>query len=189
MKVKDPNETQIEVGKVSLQIQKPEYKKTQVISDKIAELLLKQVAREMFNHNLYATFCDYFKIIGLDPLAEYFKSRAKEEMNHHSWITEYLSDCSIPFAYPQIDAIEMEIPNHLFPFQKTVDAEIETTEWIKKIADIVFEEKDWQTFFWIRKLVDEQVEEEGLSLKVLQLASQETDWITKSEAILNFYKN
>jgi ferritin len=170
-----------------MDITKPTFKKTQVITDKVAELLIRQISRELYNHNLYNTFSSYFSIRGLYKLEEYYRARANEELNHHIWIRDYLQLCNVPFAYPQVDAVEIEIPDDVAPFQQTIDAEIETTEWINEIYASATELEDQQTKKWLAKLEIEQSEEESLSLKVYQLATIDCDWITKQDAIIDFY--
>lgn len=186
MKVKIPT---IKVNDVEMKIEKPDFKKQQVISDDIATLLIRQISRELYNHNLYNTFSSYFAIRGLNLLEDYYKDRAKEEVNHHIWIRDYLQECNIPFAYPQVDAVEVEINDEVSPFLQTVDAEIETTQWINEIYEKASELGDQQTKKWLTKLIDEQTEEESLSLKVLRLAEIECDWITKQDAIIKFYES
>lgn len=189
MQIKDEkDDAGIEVGKVQRKIEEPKFKKTQVITDEISELLIRQISRELYNHNLYNTFSNYFAMRGLDKLEDYYEARAGEEQNHHIWIREYLQDCNIPFAYPQVDAIEIEIPDEVSPFKQTVEAEIETTEWINEIYEKACEIGDQQTKKWLSLLINEQTEEESISLKIYQLACIDTDWITKQDAIIDFYE-
>ncbi len=178
----------IEPGKIQMEIPKPKFKRERVIPEEVAVLLVDQIGRELYNHNLYNTFSSYFSMKGLFKLQDYYEDRATEEYNHHNWIAEYLKDCVVPFGYPQVNAIEVEIPNELSPFEQTVQAEIETTEWINNIYKKASELNDQQTKKWLTKLIMEQVEEEQLSLKVLQLAQVDTDWITKANEILEFYE-
>jgi ferritin len=188
--IKQPDPDIIEGGVVERDIEQPEYKYNQVISDKVAELLVKQISRELYNENLYSTFANYFAINGLDKLEDYYQGRADEEHEHHTWIRDYLRDANIPFAYPRVDEIEVEIEDHLDPFKQTVKAEIETTEWINDIAKAAQEEGDYQTLLSIiKKLQDEQVEEQSLSLKVLAMAAIDTDWLTKATEILEYYED
>lgn len=177
----------LEVAEVEQEINQPKFKKAQVITDKIAELLVRQISRELYNHNLYNTFSNYYAIRGLGKLEEYYNSRANEELNHQTWIRDYLRVCNIPFAYPQVDAVEIEIPDDESPFSQTIEAEIKTTEWINEIYDQAAEDKDQQTKKWLAKLINEQIEEESLSLKVAQIAAIDCDWLTKQAEILDFY--
>lgn len=57
-------------------------------------------------------------------------------------------------------------------------------------------EGDWATFNWLMgdddekgRLVKEQVEEESISRTIANMAQEDTDWLTKEDTILSFYRN
>lgn len=134
------------------------------LSDKIIEMLVKQLGCEMANHNLYKTFANYFATEGLNKLEIYWNGRANEEMVHHNWIFDYLTENDASFQYPPIPAISIDIRSRITPFEATVDREIETTLGINKIVDQALKEGDWATFQWLNgdshdtgMLVKEQV--------------------------------
>ena len=159
------------------------------MSDELASLLNEQISHELFNHNLYKTFANHFKVSGLSKLEEYFNDRAKEELHHQRWIIDYLNECDVPTIYPEVKDVTVNITDHLAPFGLTIDAEIETTILINNIVDKAMEEKDWQTFQWLmEKLVPEQHEEEQLSREAFKMASMDTDWLTIQDSILERYK-
>lgn len=119
------------------------------LSQTIVEMLVKQLGAEMANHNLYKSFANYFATEGLTRLEVYFNGRADEEMLHHSWIYKYLTENDAVFQYPPIPAINVDIRDRNFPFDATVDREIETTLGINKIVDQALKEGDWATFQWL----------------------------------------
>ena len=49
------------------------------LSDKMVELLLRQLSHELYNHNLYRSFANYYGINGLAVLESYYIKRAEEE--------------------------------------------------------------------------------------------------------------
>ena len=51
-------------------------RKLSLISQTIVDLLVKQLAHELKNRNLYLSFANYFIVNGIDDLAEYYKKRA-----------------------------------------------------------------------------------------------------------------
>lgn len=164
------------------------------LSKDIIDMLVTQLGAELSNHNLYKTFANYFGTNGLPKLEEYFLKRAEEEYLHHNWIYWYLSYNDASFTYPKVDAIDIDIPNHVFPFTATVDKEIETTMHINEIVDQAAKEKDWATFNWLNgsskeegQLVKEQVEEESISRTIADLAQEDNDWLIKQDSILSFY--
>lgn len=164
------------------------------LSKEIIDMLVTQLGAELSNHNLYKTFANYFGTNGLPKLEEYFLKRAEEEYLHHNWIYWYLSYNDASFTYPKVDAIDIDIPNHVFPFTATVDKEIETTMHINEIVDQAAKEKDWATFNWLNgsskeegQLVKEQIEEESISRTIADLAQEDNDWLIKQDSILSFY--
>ena len=166
-----------------------EKRRVRTLSENLELLLNNQISHEMYNHNLYKSFGNYFKVNGLSKLEEYFNDRAKEELVHHGWIIDYLNECDVPTLYPEIKEVDVEITNYIDPFGLTIDAEIETTVLINNIVDVAMEEKDWQTFQWLmEKLVPEQHEEEEISREIFRLATVDTDWLTIQDFILERYK-
>ena len=170
-------------------------RRIQSISPEIAQLLIEQIPRELHNHAIYRTFANFFALKGLESLEKYYIARAEEEIEHHRWIVDRLNYCDVAFSYPSTPAVLEEFPEddeeaHIFPFDRTVDLEIETTEWICKIADAAKECGDWETFYWLQKtLIDEQTEEEATSRTALDIARmKDSSWIRKSREILKLLK-
>lgn len=167
---------------------------SRILSDKIINKLVQQISHEMYNHNLYSGFANYYKIKGLENLYEYYTRRAHEELEHHRWIVDYLNENHIDFTYPTIPEVTETYNDLVTPFELTLDKEIETTNLILDIVDLAQEEKDWITFNWLMRdsapcLVAEQREEESISRTALFIAKQEDSWISKADAILNAYNS
>ncbi|KZX17229.1 ferritin [Methanobrevibacter filiformis] len=165
-----------------------EERRVSSISPKTAELLIAQIGHELYNHNLYKTFANYFAVKGLHKLEEYYTLRAGEELEHHTWIVDRLNYADVSYKYPAIPEVDAEIKDEEDTFLQTLDKEIETTELIYNIVNTAKEEKDWETVYWLQEtLVNEQTEEEHISRKFLKTAKQDTDWIAKEEYILDSY--
>lgn len=164
------------------------------LSDTIQKLLLRQLANELYNSNLYRSFANYYGVRGFSKLEEYYLARAEEEKKHHDWVYHWLSYNDVEFKYPEIPAIQEEWKNMEDPFQLTVDQEINTTLNIYDIVDQALEEKDWMTWNWLHDhneetgmLVAENNEEESLSRTVRDIAMSDADWLKKEAAIYNLY--
>lgn len=164
------------------------------LSDAMIKMLTTQLAAELSNKHLYMTFANYFGTSGLPKLEEYFKRRADEEELHHYWIWWYLGYCDAEFHYPAVGPIDLEIPDHVFPFKATVDKEIETTMRINEIVEQALKEKDWTTYNWLMgtdkehgMLVKEQNEEESVSRTIADMAQEGDSWLIKQNSILSFY--
>lgn len=170
--------------------------RTTFISDSVKELLVMQLAHELYNYNLYKVFSAYFHTNDLPKLGIYFEGRAEEELKHSNWVYNYLVDTGAKFTYPSIPAVKVDIKNHLTPFELTVDQEIDTTLKIEQIINQAIKEGDWITFSILTgkddkygMLMVEQLEEMNLSNTVLSLAQEEGSWLKKQETILRFYRN
>lgn len=161
-------------------------RKQTLISEGLSNLLVKQLAHELKNFNLYKTFSNYFTIEGIDELAEYYEKRAAEEMHHHDWIFSYLTEGDIKFQYPAIEANNIKVTNYIEPFQLTVEREIETTNLLYNIYEAAKAEKDYMTSIWLeRPLLLEQIEEENTSRAALLIMEEDADIYIKSGRILD----
>lgn len=161
------------------------------LSEKVAKLLVEQMAEELYNHNLYMTFASYFKTKGLEDLVWYFQMRGLEEYEHHRWIAKYLDENLVSYAYPAVDAVEESIEDETTPFELTVEVELDTTKGIYEILDAAIEAHDYKTVAWLNaggKLIQEQIEEEHVSKVILEIAKQEDSWISKASAIRAAYE-
>ncbi|MDR2623913.1 MAG: hypothetical protein LBC39_05025 [Methanobrevibacter sp.] len=166
-----------------------EERRVQAIKPKTAELLIEQIGHELYNHNLYRTFANYFAVKGLNKLEEYYTFRADEEVTHHKWIVDRLNYADVLYKYPEVPAVDVDIKDEEDTFVQTLDKEIETTALIYNIVETAKEEKDWETVKWLQDtLVDEQTEEEHISRKFLKISRQDTDWVTKEDYILTEYQ-
>ena len=164
-------------------------RKQQLISENLSKLLVRQLAHELKNFNLYKTFANYFTIEGIDDLAAYYNKRAAEEMKHHDWIFEYLTEGDVRFEYPEIIPNNIKVKSLLEPFQLTVDREIETTELLYAIYEAAEAEKDHMTCVWLqRPLLLEQIEEENTSRAALLVMEENADIFIKAERILDLLK-
>lgn len=169
--------------------------RTGTLSEKMVELLIRQLKHELYNHNLYRTFANYFGVKGFAVLEKYYIERAEEEKHHHDWIINYLGETDSNVKYPAIPEIEEEWDDMVKPFQITVDAEIKTTQMIYEMVDQASQEKDWGTYMWLLSenddwgmLVKEQVEEESTSRTALDIAEGEGSWYRKEKSIYDMYK-
>lgn len=171
------------------------YNKDCPLSEKMIEQLVKQMGVELSNFNLYNNFSNYFKKQGLYKLQRYFTARANEEKVHFDWIKKYLEYQDTEFIVPSIEQVDADIKDYVFPFQATVDREIQTTEEIYDIAKLAIKEEDFSTLNWLNgsspvegKLIPEQVEEMHISRAILKLALvKDADWLAIQDAIYNCY--
>lgn len=159
-------------------------RKLSLISQNVAELLVKQLAHELKNYNLYKSYANYFNIEGVNDLGDYYNKRASEELLHHQWIIDYLTDADIEFMYPAVEQNTEKYEDYVTPFKQTIDREIQTTELIYAIYEAAVTNKDYMTCSWLsEKLIKEQIEEENTSRAALDIMEQESDIYLRADQI------
>lgn len=167
-------------------------KTEQTISKELADMMITQLSREMYNHNVYKTYANFFFVRGLGKLFQYYEHRANEEYNHHNWFYDRLCQCGIEFDYPAIPSLKKEhqVTSHEQTFINTVALEIETTKEINAIIEQAIKEKDYTTEHWLKEvLLEEQHEEETISRFIRNISESKGDWIGKEGDILDFYND
>lgn len=160
-----------------------EYK---LISSKLEAMLIKQLAHELKNYNLYNSFANFYGLKGLADLEEYFSKRAVEEKNHHDWILKFLSDGDSRVKYPVIESnSEQDVSDIITPFKSTIKREIETTQMLYAIYEAAQAERDYMTSTWLyEKLIKEQIEEENTSRMALDIMNLDADLLNRCEKVL-----
>ena len=162
------------------------------IHPELQKMLVEQMSHELYNHNLYTSFANFYAINGLDKFSKYYSARAQEEYNHYLWCVNFANECCMQYTTPSIDAISEKWDNFIKPFELTVDVEIETTEMIYDMADKAREIGDYIFFQWLNKpglLIDEQNEEMSLSRKAYEIMQLDDSILAKQDAIENLYGN
>jgi len=155
------------------------------VSDAIGSLLVKQIAHELKNKNLYMTFANYYEVEGILDLAKYYRSQAAGEDSHHEWIMSYLSDANYKFSYPAVEENNVPIKSLIDPVNASLDREIQTTNMIYAIYDLAGTEKDYMTCAWLyEKLIKEQAEEEDLAKTVIDIMERDGDIFIKASQVL-----
>ncbi len=164
------------------------------LSPAMQKLMLRQLASEMANHNIYRSFANFYGVRGLSLLEEYYNRRAEEEMKHHNWVLGYLSETDTEYVYPEIPPVTEKWDTLEKPFDITVDKEIETTQMIQEMLDLAFDEGDYFTWDFIMghdsekgELLHEQREEENTSRTVRDIINTEGSWLRKEKSVLDFY--
>ena len=161
-----------------------------LVSPAVGDLLVAQVAHELKNYNLYMSFANFFSVEGIVDLEEYYRKRAAEELNHHQWCMDYLSDADFKFVYPQVEFNTEKFEDYVTPFKQTVDREIQTTQMLYKIYETATAEKDFMTASWLReKLIKEQIEEENTSRMAVTIMEEESDIYLRADKVLDLLED
>ena len=164
-------------------------RKLVLVSETISNLLIKQLAHELKNYNLYKSFANYYDVEGCVALAEYYNKRADEELLHHKWILDYLTEGDVKFIYPAVEQNSEKPTDYVMPFKATIDREIQTTQMIYAIYEAAIAEKDYMTASWLfDKLIKEQIEEENTSRMALTIMEEESDIYSQAKKVLKLLK-
>jgi ferritin len=165
-------------------------RKLSLISPTLAEILVKQIAHELKNRNLYLSYANYFSVEGIVDLEKYYRKRAAEENNHHQWIMDYLSNGDFKFIYPAVEENTEKYDDYVTPFKQTIDREILTTQMLYTIYDTAIAEKDFMMGSWLyEKLIKEQIEEENISRMARTIMEETSDIYLRAEKVLNLLES
>lgn len=132
-----------------------------MISNKIAELLNEQIAREQYAAQYYLSMSAWFYAKDLDGIANYFRVQSKEELMHADKMFDYLNDVGAEIVVGEIPQ-----PPHGFGsareiFEKALEHEKVVTKRIFNILKNANDEGDFATVSFLQWFVNEQVEEEA----------------------------
>ena len=164
----------------------------QTMSDAVASMMKAQMGREMYNHNVYKSYSNFFFVRGNIKMAKYYEERANEEYNHHNWFFDRLNQSGVELEYPAVEALKKQhqITTPEAAFTNTVALEIETTNEINAIVKQCISEGDYQNEHWLKEvLLEEQTEEETISRLIRDMAESKSDWLSKGSTILEFYED
>lgn len=164
-------------------------RKLQLVSPEVGSLMVKQIAHELKNYNLYRSYANFFNIEGIIPLETYYLQRAKEELLHHDWLSDYLAEGDFKFVYPAVEVNTEAFSKYIEPFVQTIDREIQTTQMIYAIYEQCLSEKDYMTCSWLyEKLIKEQIEEENTSRAARTIMEEDSDIFMKANRVKHLLK-
>ncbi len=138
-----------------------------MLSEKMVDLLNKQINLEFYSSNLYLQMSAWCEFSALESCAEFLRLHAEEEMTHMNRLFKYVADTG---ALPVIGAIDAPAANFedvIELFKEIYAHEQFITSEINNLAHSAFTEKDYSTFNFLQWYVGEQHEEEKLFKSIL----------------------
>lgn len=131
------------------------------LSEKLNEMLNKQILHELKNMMIYHQIQSYFEDMQLKNIAEYFSKQAEQEHEHSQIFMKYVNDRiggkvklnTVPFDGIEINSIE-DVANFY------IKTEEQTTELIEEIYYEASTEESFIDLPILSKMLNEQVEEE-----------------------------
>lgn len=147
------------------------------ISEKMEQLLNKQMTREAYQAQVYLSYGSWAEVNSFPGISAFLYKHSNEEREHMFKFLKYINDRGGNTTIEAIDAATVNPKNIGECLHAILKHEIENSKEIDKIVNLAHEEKDWATFNFGQWFVKEQIEEETLIKDVIDkynLASTET---------------
>ena len=132
-----------------------------MISEKIAQAINEQIAKEQFAAQYYLSMSAWFYKNDLDGIANYFRVQCKEELMHADKLFDFLNDIGGEIVIGSVEKPPYDFKNAIEIFEKALEHEKLVTKSIFNIMKMANEENDYATISFLQWFVNEQVEEES----------------------------
>lgn len=140
-----------------------------ILSARMRDAIIQQVATEQYSSNLYLTFASYFGDKGLDGCEAFFRNSSAEETQHALLFYNLLIDRGEKFQLKAVNASAIMPSSPLDAFTKLMENEVKVTRSIHNLYTIALEEKDYATQAFLHPFLLLQVQEEKEAQDLLQL--------------------
>lgn len=136
------------------------------ISEKIQDLLSKQVAHELTNANIYIYISHYFSNFELNNFSKMYLKQSDEEKQHANMIIQYMQDMDCIYQSYPVENKELDIKGILQAVELVYQTELKTTEYLNQISKTCVEDSDFVTHDFISQMLREQREEIASSREI-----------------------
>jgi bacterioferritin B len=140
-----------------------------MVTERLREMLTRQIASEVSAHMHYMAIYLYFKRISLDRWAELFYKQSMEEAGHAKKIMAFLLDNELEFDIPAIPGHSTKFESPLTACKAALQSERRVSGQFQEMAVAATDEKDFRTFQFLQWFIQEQVEEESKMQKLIDL--------------------
>lgn len=130
------------------------------LNEKVADILNKQINKELYSAYLYLTFADYYEDRNLKGYANWYMIQVQEEVAHAKILRRYLLDNDAKVTLEAIDKPTNEYANDLEPMEAGLKHEEYITSCINECYAAAYEIHDFRTMQMLDWFVKEQGEEE-----------------------------
>lgn len=138
-----------------------------MISNKMNDLINKQIQHELFSGHLYLSMGAYCSSIDLEGFASFFIEQEKEERMHAMKFYHYVNEQGGTVKIGGLDQPETAFKSLQEVFDMAWKHEQKVTGLINGLMDLAVQEKDYATQSFLKWYIDEQVEEEATMLSIL----------------------
>jgi ferritin len=140
-----------------------------MISERVAKLLVGQVASELGAHQAYLGTSLYFERQSLHQWAKLFRDQSVEEAGHASKIVAFLIDNEVDFDLPGLPTATTHYKSASEAVQVGLASEVKVTGQFNAMATAAVEAGDHRAHQFLQWFIDEQVEEERTMRALLDL--------------------
>jgi ferritin len=140
-----------------------------MISKRLGELLVTQVATELGAHQAYLGISLYFERQSLGKWAKLFHDQSIEEADHASKIMAFLIDNECDFDLPGLPAATTHYKSAADAVEAALASEVKVTGQFNAMATAALEAGDHRGLQFLQWFIDEQVEEERTMRALLDL--------------------
>ena len=127
---------------------------------RVHELLNQQINKEFYSAYLYLDFSNYFKRVGLDGFANWYKIQAEEERDHAMLFYQYLQNENAEVTLEAIAKPDKTFNQHIDVLRAGLEHEEYVTSLINDIYAAAYDVRDFRTMQFLDWFVKEQGEEE-----------------------------
>lgn len=131
-----------------------------MVSEKMEEMLNKQVNAELYSSYLYLSMASYLEDKDFPGFANWMRIQAKEELDHGMKIYDYLYRRGASVKLTEIEGPKTEWDSVLDVFEHVLEHEQLVTSLINNLLSVAIEENDYATSQFLQWFIEEQVEEE-----------------------------
>src|SRR5699024_6723737 len=132
-----------------------------MISEKLANLLNKQVNNEFYAAQAYVAMAAYCEHNSYSGFANFYLAQAEEERYHAMKLYEYLNDRGIQVKITATSTPKVDFDSVLDTFKVALKQEKGVNQNFYDVSDLIWEEREDANIFFINWNIDEQVEEEA----------------------------
>jgi ferritin len=140
-----------------------------MISERLAKMLVGQVAAELGAHQAYFGISLFFERQSLNKWAKLFRDQSVEEAGHASKIVAFLIDNEVDFDLPGLPKATTHYESATAAVQTALASEVKVTGQFNAMATAAVEAGDHRGHQFLQWFIDEQVEEERTMRALLDL--------------------
>jgi bacterioferritin B len=142
-----------------------------MISGRLSELLVEQIASELSAHQAYMGISIFFERESLKRWAAVFRAQALEEAGHAEKIMAFLIDNEVAFDLPPLRGATTHYKSAKAALEAALASEVRVTGQFDAMAVAARAEEDHRAFQFLQWFIDEQVEEERTARSLLDLVN------------------